>query len=161
MTITLNPPNLSSIDSRDWLIVVTLIGAALLTSIAVEVYKRHYSAKKQQELEKHWVAVWLTLSSAFFTYLSYIIFLGSTGSGLLSGLPYVGKHIETVVGIATSLYLLKNNTVFKQITAWATNFTSDKPKPGPVTVSISAPPLAPPITIVDHTAQEDTFSIPN
>ena len=147
MNVSFNIPDLTTISARSWLVVVVLLGAALLTSIAVEVIKRKHTARQQEDLAKHWVAVWLTLSSAFFTYLGYIIFLGSTGSGLFSGVPYVGKHIETVVGIATSLYLFKSSKLFVKITALATSFSTSKPAViKPVAASAEA---------------QDTFTIPN
>ena len=146
MTVSFNAPDLSAISDRDWLIVAVLAGASVLTFFFVQAVKHHYNKQQQEDLAKHWVAVWLTLSSAFFTYLGYIIFLGSTGSGLFSGIPYVGKHIETVVGIATTLYLLRKNPLFVKITAWATSFTSNKPAPKPVAASAEV---------------QDTFTIPN
>ena len=150
MNVSFNLPDLAAISPRNWLIVVVLLGSALLTSLVVEEIKKHYNKKQQEDLAKHWVAVWLTVSSAFFTYLGYIIFLGSTGSGLFSGIPYVGRHVETVVGIATSLYLLKSNKVFVKLTAWATTFSSSKTTPVvvPKPVAVASEP-------------QDTFSIPN
>lgn len=127
VTLTLpDPSDYISNHTLDIAIAIVLLVAAILASVAVEVYRRHYNAKKQAQLAKHWVAVWLTASSGVFTALGYIAVLLQNNSGYLSTLPFVGKHVLAVVGLAYFLYNIRLSSWYKKIAAALTKWTGTK-----------------------------------
>lgn len=99
-------------------VISTLIGAAVLASIATEVYKRRYYKKNDIKLAKKWIATWLTVTSIFFTYLGHLLVLASAGAGYFSGLPFVGEHFAAVVGIGYAIYAFRLNKFYQGASAW-------------------------------------------
>jgi hypothetical protein len=108
-TLTFAVPAITQND----VVAASLVVAAILASVVFDAYKRHHNAKHDIDLAKHWVAIILTGLSAAFTYLAWLLTLAGNNQALLKGLPYVGKHVEAVVGIAWSIYMLKGNKVYQ------------------------------------------------
>lgn len=121
-----NPSEYISNHTLDIAIAVVLLVAAVLASVAVEVYRRHYNAKKQEQLAKHWVAVWLTASSGVFTALGYILVLLQNNASMFSTLPFVGKHILDVVGIGYVLYNVRLKSWYQAVAAKLSKWTGTK-----------------------------------
>lgn len=134
LTLTIpNPSNYLSDNSRSIAIAAVLIVAGVLATVAVEFYRRHYSAKKQEQLAKKWVAVWLTASSGIFTAIGYLVFLIQSNTSLFSTLPFVGKHVAAVVGVGYFLYNVRLNRWYKaaaeRLSRWTGTKVTDAPAP--------------------------------
>jgi uncharacterized membrane protein len=123
VTISL-PSQLPAVTKAD-VVSLGLIVSAILACIAWAAYERHYNIKNEEKIAKHWIFVGVTALSGAFTYLAYLLTLAQGNDAVLRGLPYVGKHIEAVVGIATSIYLLKDKApikwVFPFLAKWSGN----------------------------------------
>ena len=137
-------PNFFNISTRSYLVAAVLFAAALLSIAVVSLYKTHYVNKKDVKLAKHWIALLLTTSSAFFTYLGWLVAFASANAGFLSGLPYVGKHFLGVVGAAYAIYNIRLSAVYKSVTVGLSKFSksSDEvitPIGDGVTTSLQAP----------------------
>lgn len=121
-----DPANYISSNSLSLAIACVLILAGILASVTVEVYRRHYNAKKQEELAKKWIAIWLAASSGVFTALGYLVFIIQANTSTLSALPFVGKHVAGVVGIGYFLYNVRLNKWYKAIAARLVKWTGAK-----------------------------------
>ena len=144
MQVQFSIPNFFNISTRSYAVAAVLFIAALLSIAVVSLYKAHYVNKKDVKLAKHWVALLLTSSSAFFTYLGWLVTFASANAGFLAGLPYVGKHFLGVVGAAYAIYNIRLSAIYKSITAGLSKFSkSDDSVVSPigdgVTTSVSAP----------------------
>src|SRR3954464_14226950 len=76
-----------------WLIALGVVVVAVLASLVVEVIKRKYNAKQQEEMAKRTIGWLLVFFSTVFTVLSYGIFFLQANQGFLETLPYVGQHV--------------------------------------------------------------------
>lgn len=143
MQIQFTIPNIAEISTRNWLIAGLLIGAAVLSSIVVELYKRHYFKKKDVKLAKSWTATWLTGASVFFTYLGYALFLASANMPFLKTLPYVGEHSLQVLGIAYTIYNIRLSKWYNGISKLLSNWTKSEDVALPASTTIKLEPIAP------------------
>lgn len=145
MQVQFSIPNFFNISTRSYAVAAVLFAAALLSIAVVSLYKTHYVNKKDVKLAKHWIALLLTASSAFFTYLGWLIAFASANAGFLSGLPYVGKHFLAVVGTAYAIYNIRLSAIYRSVTVGLGKFSksSDEvmtPIGDGVTTSLSTAP---------------------
>lgn len=153
MEVSFTVPNLGEISTRSWLVIATIIGAAILSSIVVELYKRHYFKKKDVKLAKGWIAIWLSASSVFFTYLGYALLLASANVGMIKGLPFVGNHALEVLGIGYLIYNLSLNKWYQAVATWLGKWSKSDDK--------VVTPLSPDATAkVNYPGDEREFSLP-
>lgn len=127
MQYTFTIPKALVMGSNQWAVVGLLVIAGLCASVVVEAYKRHYNSKRDVDLAKHWVAALLTLVSALFAYIGYVAIFLQSNQSLLSGFPFVGKHVEAVVGIAWSLYAFRLNKTYQVVADYLAKWSNKKP----------------------------------
>ena len=145
-------PNFFNISTRSYAVAAVMFIAALLSIAVVSMYKAHYVNKKDVKLAKHWIALLLTGSSAFFTYLGWLVTFASANAGFLAGVPYVGKHFLTVIGIAYAVYNIRLSAVYKSITTGLNKFSkSDDAVVSPIGDGVT--------TAVSMPTDEQTFDI--
>lgn len=130
MSITINLPHVNHIQL---LVTVVLVVAAILASITLELYKRHYENKKSEpdpeaivKLAKPLVALLLGALSAAFTWLGYLIVVAQSHTAYLASLPFVGKHVFGVIGIAYAIYNLRLNKTYENVAAKLTAWSGKK-----------------------------------
>lgn len=133
------------IQHQTLLVVAVLVAAAVLASIVLEVLLRHYNKKqllqfgdKAVKLSKAWVAISLSVLSAAFTWLGYLLVLAQSNTDYLSSLPFVGKHITGVVGTGYILYNLRLNKTYQHVANILTRWSSKKKL---VTLPVATPVL--------------------
>lgn len=126
LTVPTNVVELSKVVQAHWLIALGVVVVAILASIAVELIKRRYNRKQQEEMTKKAVAWLLVFFSTVFTVLSYGIFFLQANQSFFETLPYVGQHVVEVLGVAYTLYNLRLNKWYKSFALWASKWTSKK-----------------------------------
>ena len=119
--LTLNIPTVT-VDERAVYVTLVLLGAALLTTIAYEIIKRRYTAKQlkqfgmeAQKRGKTAVAIIFTALATFFTLLGSLLFIMEDHQDFLASLPFVGKHVMTVVGVAWFVYNLRLSRTYQTV----------------------------------------------
>lgn len=138
MQVQFHIPNFFDISTRSYIVAGLVFIATVLSIVVVNIYKNHYLNKKDIKLAKHWVALWVTGSSTFFTYLGWLVAIASANSSLLSGLPYVGKHALQVIGLAYVVYNVRLNKVYKGIVSGLTSYSkSDDSVATPVDAGVT------------------------
>lgn len=132
--LTLNVPTIT-VDERAVYITAVLIGCALLSSIAFEIYRRRHNAKQLKQLgddalkmSKAATAVVMTGISSVFTALGYLLFLAGDHVDLLSTLPFVGKHVPAVIGTGWLLYNLRLNKTYQNVANVLSKWSSGRQK---------------------------------
>ena len=123
--------NVPDIDSKTVAVAAVLVVAALIASVIVEVYRRHYSKKNFEKLGKAWTALLLAAISSAFTGLGYLLLLAQSNTEYLSTLPFVGKHIFGVLGVAYTIYNLRLNKTYQTIADKLNKWTKKTPKTPP------------------------------
>lgn len=130
--LTLNVPTIQ-VDERAFYVTLVLIGAALVTITAYEIIKRRYTTKQLKEFgelaqkrSKVAVAVILASLSTLFTTLGYLLFLAQDHMDLLQALPFVGKHVMTVLGTGWLIYNLRLNKTFQNVSEVLGKWTTKK-----------------------------------
>lgn len=143
--VTLTLPSVDqvfAVDSRGWLVIAVLLVTAVVASVSLSLYRKHYSAKKCEELAKHWTAILLTAFSGLLSLAAYVIVLAGDNQSLLrqilSGFPFVEKHVFTVVGIAYVIYNLKNNKITRTVLSPLSRWSGAK---DPAQTPVTAVPL--------------------
>lgn len=144
-SITLNLP---AVNKQAVIVSVALVVAAVLASIVVEVITRHYNKKQLQKFaddakkySKAATAVLLTIVSTAFTYLGYLLFLAQNNQDALSAIPFVGKHVAAVVGIAYVIYNVRLNKTYKHVADLLGKWSSSKPTTPPAIVTAPETPV--------------------
>lgn len=128
MQVQFTIPDFFDISTQNLLVAGTIFLASVLAIAVVSLYKSHYLNKKDVKLAKHWVGVWLAASSAFFTYLGWFVVLASANASFLSGLPYVGKHFLTVMGLAYAIYNIRLTAIYRSLTDGLTKYSKSDDK---------------------------------
>lgn len=105
-----------------------LLLAAILAIVVVQLYKKHYYNKNAEKLAKHWIALWLTGSSAFFTALGGFVVFAQTNASMFDSIPFVKQHALEVVGIAYVLFNLSNTAPYKAVTKFLHKWTKTPTK---------------------------------
>jgi hypothetical protein len=118
--------------------------AGILTTLVIELYKRHYNAKQLLKFGENMIklsgtkiALIAASSSALFTYLGALLFLAQSNSAFLSELPFVGKFFWSAMGVGYFLYNLRLSKWYK---AFAAKYGNTKQvKLPPVTPVVETP----------------------
>lgn len=138
-TVTFNVPNWFDpfgSSSQTWLLVISVLATALLASIVVEVYKRHYTAKQQEALAKHYIALLLTFLTALFTAASYFITFAQTNAGIVNVIPFLGRHVPQAVGAAYIIYNLRLNKTYQTVASKLNSWSKEEKTP---TTTVTTP----------------------
>jgi hypothetical protein len=136
-TLTFNVPDWVDplgASERTWALIISILAAALVASILVEIFKRKYNAaqwKKAQDeitpLAKHYVALLLTALASLFTAASYFIVFAQTNASTLSVVPFLGDHVPQAIGAAYLLYNLRLNKTYKNVAGFLGKWSKEKP----------------------------------
>jgi len=137
---------LISIPTSSYYTFGLIAGGALASSGLVELYKRHYNVKKQEQLAKNATAYLLTAASFVFTFAAGVIQYGSVNPNFL------GSHTLQVVGFAFVIYHFGISKGYKKIAdvmhSWVSNASQYKQEVAavaPAPVAASTEPVVTPV----------------
>jgi type II secretory pathway pseudopilin PulG len=117
-TVTLNVPDVAYILSHHWQVTAVLASLfiiAVLSSVLLDVYRRHYNKKQQIQLAKHYTALLLAALTTVFTALGYFLVFAQGDPSWLKGIPFVAEHSTEAVGIAVTLYNIRLNKWYQSV----------------------------------------------
>jgi hypothetical protein len=133
---------LLSIPTSSYYTFGLIVGGAIASSGIVELYKRHYNVKKQEQLAKHVTAYLLTAASFVFTFAAGLIQYGSVNPNFL------GSHTLQVVGFAFVIYHFGASAGYKKIAKTVGSWVSDASSYKQEVSGTPAAPVEPVVTPV-------------